>query len=63
MSPNDLKLFVAQMMTEENDKHSKLIADLRNEIEDTQEFENTLKVLSRIHKAKIETLEKIYGVI
>ena len=63
MSPNDLKLFVAQMMTEENDKYAKLISDLRNEIGDTQEFEDTLRILSIVHKTKIETLEKIYGVI
>lgn len=56
----EIKLFVANLLNDEQDAHAKLIAELRAIIGKTQEFEDTLKVLTQIYEAKVELLEKIY---
>ena len=56
----EIKLFVANLLNDEQDAHAKLVAELRDIIGKTQEFEDTLKVLTQIYEAKVELLEKIY---
>ncbi|KKN11742.1 hypothetical protein LCGC14_1023450 [marine sediment metagenome] len=56
----EMKLFVANLLNDEQDAHAKLVAELRDIIGKTQEFEDTLKVLTQIYEAKVELLEKIY---
>lgn len=57
---DDIKLFIANLLNVEHDAHAQLVATLRDTIGKTQEFEDTLKVLTQIHEAKIELLDKIY---
>jgi hypothetical protein len=56
----EIKLFIAELMNEEQASHSKLVNDLRSRIGDTREFDDTLKVLTQIYNAKSKLLEKIY---
>lgn len=63
MTNRDVKLFIAELMNEENDKYSILLLNLRDEIGDTEEFNRTQKILLQVHNAKIKILEKIYGVL
>ena len=57
---NELKLFVVNLLNDEQDVHSKLVSDLRARIGKTKEFDDALKVLTQIYDAKVELLEKIY---
>lgn len=56
----EIKLFVAGLLNDEQDAYSKLVATLRANIGKTKEFEDTLKVLTQIYEAKADLLEKIY---
>ncbi|KKL82228.1 hypothetical protein LCGC14_1986860 [marine sediment metagenome] len=55
-----IRMFVASLITDEQNAHSKLIAALRDQIGGTTQFDDTLKVLTRVYEVKIEILEKIY---
>lgn len=56
---DELRLFVATMLNSEQDKHSKLLADLHSAIGNTKEYIEASKVISQVYEAKITTLEKI----
>ncbi len=55
-----IRMFIASLITDEQNAHAKLIAALRNQIGGTTQFDDTLKTLTKIYEAKIEVLEKIY---
>ena len=55
-----IKFFVAELINKEQDKHSKLIADLRQDLDGSDEFDKTVKILAKVYEAKIKMLEKVY---
>lgn len=55
-----VRLFVANLLNEEQNAHSKLISALQAVAGKTREYEDIVKVLTEIYDAKIEVLEKIY---
>lgn len=59
----ELRLFVANLMNEEQDKHSDLINRLKVALADTREWEDTYQVLHKIQNEKVKLLEKIYDKI
>lgn len=59
-SLNDIKIFVANLLIEIQDDHSKLMNSLQAEVGKTAEFDTVSKVLKQIFEAKVNLLEKIY---
>lgn len=46
-------------MNEKQDKHSRLVENLRAEIGNTKEFDDIVRLLTKIYEAKINTLEEV----
>ena len=55
-----IKLFITKLINEEQDKHSELLEMLKSRIDDTAEFDNTVRVLNKVHDARVEQLNKVY---
>lgn len=55
-----IKLYVAQLMNDEQNSHAKLIAELNLRIGGLKECKDLIDILERILKGKIEVLEKVY---
>jgi predicted DNA-binding protein YlxM (UPF0122 family) len=57
---DEIKLFIAHMLTEEQSVHSRLIEDLSNRISGTTEYEEALKILTKVYDARRDILEKLF---
>lgn len=55
-----IKLFVTKLMNEEQDLHSKLIADLQKSIGNITQCEDIVSILTNRLEAKMEVLNKIF---
>ena len=55
-----IRLYVAQLMNDEQNIHSKLIGDLSRAAGSTIECHKMTELLTRLYDAKIEVLEKVY---
>jgi hypothetical protein len=59
----DLKLFITSLMNKEQADHSKIIADLKIKIYGTKEYDDAVKLLTKIYEARQDILEKIFNEI
>lgn len=55
-----IRLFVTNLMNEEQNAHSKLVADLRIAAGMTEEFNAMVAILKQVYEAKREVLDKVY---
>ena len=55
-----IKLFVAQMINDEQDAYSKMIDELKKKIGGTKQYNEVFELLTKIHEAKAEVLNIIY---
>ena len=53
-------LFVAQLIRDEQDNFAKLHKELGEKIIGTREYDDVVRILERILHAKIEVLEKVH---
>lgn len=56
----EVKLFVASLLNEEQDLHSKLLADLKSRVGNTKQCQDLIEVLTKIFEGKTKVLEKVY---
>ena len=61
-SLEELKLFVAKLMNEEQDKHARVVESLRNAL-GSDLGQDATKIINEIYKAKVEILNKVYDKI
>lgn len=55
-----VRMFVASLLNDEQKAHAKLLAALKAQIGNTPEYDATARVLTRVYEAKKEVLEKVY---
>lgn len=58
---DDLKLFIAQTINEEMDNHAKALGAINGYTVSFSIHDEIVKIMNAIHKAKVDTLHKIYS--
>jgi hypothetical protein len=56
----ELKLFVAHLLNEEQDSHSKLLSDIKEKAGNIKSSQELIEVLTKIYEGKVDTLNKIF---
>jgi len=55
-----MRLYIANLMNDEQNSYSKLIFDLKAAAGATNEFPKMLNILTKLYEAKMEVLDKVY---
>ena len=58
-----VRLYILELINEEQSKHSRLVADIKLVIGGTKEFDDTVRVLNQIYDAKNKLLQRILNEI